>query len=164
MIPWLDLTLRIAILIVLLITWVAMVIPAFPAPAVMWVFTLAYGLLAGFEAGGALYFAAITLLTIFALLADNVLMLGNARKAGARWSSLLVAFFAGTVGSLVLTPLLGIPITLLTLFLMEYARQKDADQAWTATKNMIFGWGWAVVVRLLLGLAMLVLWAMWAWL
>jgi uncharacterized protein YqgC (DUF456 family) len=163
-IPWLDLTLRIGTLIVLLITWVAMVIPAFPAPAVMWIFTLIYGLLAGFEAGGALYFAAITLLTIFALLADNVLMLGNARKAGARWSSLVVAFIAGTLGSLLLTPLLGIPITLLALFLMEYARQKDADQAWASTKSMVFGWGWSVVVRLLLGLAMLILWAMWAWL
>jgi len=164
MVPWLDLTLRIGILIVLLVSLVAMVIPAFPAPAVMWVFTLVYGLIAGFEGGGVLYFVAITLLTIFALLVDNLLMLGGARRAGARWSSLLVAFAAGTFGSLFLTPLLGIPITILALFLVEYAYRKHADQAWRATKSMIFGWGWSVVVRLLLGLAMLILWAMWAWL
>lgn len=164
MIPWLDLTLRVGILIVLLVSWAAMVIPAFPAPAVMWVFTLIYGLLKGFGSGGVIYFIVITLLTIFALLVDNLLMLGGARQAGARWSSLFVAFVAGTFGSLLLTPLLGIPITILALFLVEYARQKDSDQAWRATKSMIFGWGTSVVVRLLLGLAMLILWAMWAWL
>jgi uncharacterized protein YqgC (DUF456 family) len=161
---WLNQTLRIGTLIILLVSWAAMVIPAFPAPAVMWAFIFLYGLLTGFEIGGALYFTAITLLTILALLADNLLMLGGARKAGARWSSLFVAFVAGTFGSLFLTPLLGIPITLLALFLTEYARQKDSERAWAATKSMIFGWGTSVVVRLLLGMAMLILWAMWAWL
>ena len=164
MVPWLDLTLRITILIVLLISWIAMVIPAFPAPTVMWVFTLIYGVLAGFEGWGIAYFIAITLLTVFALLADNVLMLGGARRAGARWSSLFVAFVAGTLGSIFLTPLLGIPITILALFLVEYARLRNAKRAWATTKSMIFGWGWSVAVRLFLGLAMLILWAMWAWL
>ncbi|MDZ7776169.1 MAG: DUF456 domain-containing protein [Bacteroidales bacterium] len=82
-------------------------------------------------------------------------------RAGARCSSPLSP---APSGSLFLTPLLGIPITLLALFLTEYARQKDSERAWAATKSMIFGWGTSVVVRLLLGMAMLILWAMWAWL
>ena len=163
MTPWLHTTVRISVLIGMIISWAGMVIPAFPAPLVMWAFTLVYGIIQGFGGGGILYFVGITVLTIGAMLVDNVLTLSRARMAGAGWTSLLLAFAVGLISSVLFTPLAGIPLTLLALYLTEYARKRDADQAWHATKSMLFAWGWAAIARLSLGFLILLLWVLWAW-
>jgi hypothetical protein len=63
-----------------------------------------------------------------------------------------------------LTPIGGILLWALALFLSEYYFQKDATLAWEATKSMVIGWGWAAVARLGIGLVVLGLWAAWAFL
>ncbi len=160
---WLGTAFRFVILLSLLASWIGMLIPAFPAPTVMWALTLLYGLSAGFGTLGAVCFGVITVLTIFSWFVDNILGLAGARKGGAQGWSLLIAPAVGLVTSILLTPIVGILLTGLSLFLLEWHLKKDWRLAWHATRAMLIGWGSAVAVRLVIGALIIALWAIWAW-
>ena len=162
--PWLDVTFRIVILLGLLLSWVGTVIPIFPGPTVMWIFVLIYGIVAGFDTLGAILFGIISLLTVASWATDNIFSIRGARLGGAEWSSVAIAAGVGLLGSLFLTPIGGIALTLLALYLVEFHHKRDAARAWEATKQMLMGWGWSTLVRLGLGLGVLILWGVWAWL
>jgi uncharacterized protein YqgC (DUF456 family) len=163
MLPWIETGFEILILVSLIVAWLATVVPIFPAPAVIWGLTLLYGLVTGFDVRGIIFFVLITLLTIAAVFTDEVLGLAGARKGGARWMSIVIASIVGFISSILLTPIAGILITVGTLFLVENYYKKDAEKAWQATKQMVIGWGWAIVARLAIGLVQILLWIAWAW-
>lgn len=163
-VSWLTLTLQIVVLITMILSWIGTLIPIFPGPTVMWALALLYGLVVGFDTRAVILFSAITLLTVASWLTDNVFSIKGARGGGAAWWSIAIASAVGVVSSLFLTPIIGMLLTLLTLYLVEYNRQRDPDKALKATKQMLLGWGWATVVRMGLGFANLVLWCIWAWL
>ncbi len=164
---WMDLV-RIGLLGGMLIGWLGLLVPFFPGITVIWLGALLYGILTGFGGSGSYFFLAITVLAIAGWLADNVLMIRFARKGkdeeeGASWLSIALAFVAGVVGSILLSPLGGIAATLGALFLVEYLREYDLHRAWERTWRMAMGWGWAMAARMSLGLLMIALWAIWAW-
>ena len=88
---------------------------------------------------------------------------GKARQRGARWTSIAIALTAGFFGSIFLTPIGGIAVTLGALYLAEYNHHRDKETAWAITKSMAIGWGWSFVVRFAVGLVMIGIWAIWAW-
>lgn len=162
--PWLIMGFKIFILVGMLLSWIGTIIPIFPGPTVMWVLALVYGIVQGFGTIGIIMFVIITLLTVASWLTDNVFSIKGAREGGASWSSVAIASIAGLISSLFLTPIIGVLVTLLTLYLIEFSKRHDSDQAMQATKQMLLGWGWATVVRLGLGFISLALWSAWAWL
>lgn len=162
--PWLIMGFKIFILVGMLLSWIGTIIPIFPGPTVMWVLALVYGIVQGFGTIGIIVFVLITLLTVASWLTDNVFSIKGAREGGASWSSVAIASIAGLISSLFLTPIIGVLVTLLTLYLIEFSKRHDSDQAMQATKQMLLGWGWATVVRLGLGFISLALWSAWAWL
>lgn len=161
---WLGSVFRLVVLLSLIASWIGTLIPAFPAPTVMWALTLLYGLSTGFGTTGTICFGMITVLTIVAWFVDNILGLAGARKGGAQGWSLVVASAVGLVTSILLTPIIGILLTGLSLFLLEWYLKKDSELAWRATKAMLIGWGWAAAARLAIGGLVIALWAVWAWL
>lgn len=163
MLPWLDIALRVAILFGLIASWIATVIPIFPAPTLMWALTLIYGIVAGFEVRGAILFGIISLLTVISWLADNFFGIVGARKGGARCTSVAVAWAVGLVTSILFTPIIGIVLTVGALFAVESYYKETKEEAWQATKSMLLGWGWATVVRMGIGLIQIILWVIWAW-
>jgi uncharacterized protein len=164
LVPWLDTALRVVILIGLLMAWGGTIIPIFPGPTVMWVFVLVYGLAAGFGTRGAIFFGVISVLTIVSWFTDNFFSLRGAHQGGAAWSTVAIAWVVGLVASFFTTPIGGILLTLLAVFLVELYRRRDAGEAWRATKQMLIGWGWSTVARLGIGFVVIVLWGLWAWL
>ena len=48
------------------------------------------------------------------------------------------------------------------LFLAEFGRHRDRDQAFKTTKGLLWGWGMSFLVRFGIGFVMVVLWAIWA--
>lgn len=162
MVPWVDVTVRVLMLIGLGATWLGTIVPIFPAPTLMWVLILLYGLVTGFDLKGGIIFAVITLLTIGSLLVDNIFSIAGARKGGARWWSVVIAGAVGLVSSLFVTPIGGILLTIAALFLAEYYFRRDANLAWDATKQMVVGWGWATVARLIIGAVVIGAWLIWA--
>jgi uncharacterized protein len=142
-----------------------LVIPILPGLVIIWVAALGYGLVAGFGVLGWTMFALITILMIGGSVIDNILMGTSAHKEGAPWWAALLAMVAAVLGSFVIPiPILGgILAALLTLFGIEWLRRKDWRKALASMKGMLLGWGWAFVIRFIIGLVMIGLWLIWAW-
>lgn len=158
---WLETILTVLISASMLVGLFGLVIPIFPGNVVMWVAALIYGLIFGFGTEGVILFILITLLTIAAMLGDNVLMGAKARQKGASWLSIFLALFAGVIFTLILPPLGGIIAAPLVLFGAEYFRLNDHREALDVMRGLLVGWGWAFVLRFGIGLVVLVLWLVW---
>jgi uncharacterized protein YqgC (DUF456 family) len=142
-----------------------LVVPILPGLVIIWVAALGYGLAAGFGILGWVMFALITVFMIFGSVIDNVLMGARAHKEGAPWWVILVALVAAILGSLFIPiPIIGgFLAALLTLFVIEWIRRKDWRKALISIKGMLIGWGWAFVIRFIIGVVMIGLWMIWAW-
>ncbi|MFT3893528.1 MAG: DUF456 domain-containing protein [Anaerolineales bacterium] len=154
-------------LFALLIGLVGLIVPVFPGLTVMWLATLVYaliqssrGLMTGWHW---LAFAIITVLMIGGNIVDNLIIASKMRDQYVPWSSILLAFAAGIIGSIFLTPLLGLLAAPLGLFLAELYRLKERNAAIASTKAYMVGWGWAFGARFLIGLVMVGIWMLWAW-
>jgi uncharacterized protein YqgC (DUF456 family) len=142
-----------------------LVIPILPGLVIIWVAALGYGLVSGFGVVGWVMFAIITLLMLGGSVVDNILMGTSAHKQGAPWWAILLALVAAILGTfLIPIPILGgIAAALLTLFGIEWLRRKDWRKALASIKGMMIGWGWAFVIRFIIGMVMIGLWLIWAW-
>jgi uncharacterized protein len=161
---WLETTIIILIALTMLIGLFGLVIPIFPGNVVMWLATLVYGLVFGFGKLGGILFAIITLLMLVAAAADNVLMGAKAREKGADWGSIILALIAGVIGTMIFPPIGGLIAAPLVLYWMELRRLGDADEAKIVVKALLTGWGLAFIVRFGIGVVMLALWGIWAFL
>jgi uncharacterized protein YqgC (DUF456 family) len=151
------------ILVVMVLGLMGLVIPIFPGNMVIWAGALVFGLVNGFDSRAIWFFVPITLITLAAFSADNVLMGAKAKQAGAAWSSIGIALVAAFITSVFLTPLAGLIAAPLSLFLAEFFRnQQDGKLAWKVTSGLMMGCGWAFVVRFGLGLITIGLYAWWA--
>jgi uncharacterized protein YqgC (DUF456 family) len=171
MTPELELFLQVVLetltLFALIVGLLGLIVPVFPGLVVMWLGTLIYAILQ--NAAGDMnswkwfIFAIITLLMITGSIADNIIIARKMRDKYVPWSSILFAFGASLVASLFFTPLVGLIIAPVGLFLAESRRLKDRDAAVDSTKAYMIGWGWAFGIRFLIGLIMIGLWMLWAW-
>ena len=129
---------------------------------VIWAGALIYGWVTGFDSRAVWFFVPMTLITVAAFSADNVLMGAKAKKAGAAWSSIGIALAAAFVTSIVLTPLAGLVAAPLSLFFAEFFRnQQDGKLAWKITSGLMVGCGWAFFVRFGLGVVTIGLYLVW---
>ena len=158
---WLEVTTQVLIGLTMLVGLFGLIIPIFPGNMVMWIAVLIYGFVFGFGLKGVVIFIVITLLTIVAMLGDNLLMGAKAREKGAAWRSIFLALAAGVVFTLVFPPLGGLIAAPLALFGSEYYRLQDRDQALQVMRALLAGWGWAFVLRFGIGLVVLILWGIW---
>ena len=142
-----------------------LVIPILPGLVIIWAAGLGYGLAAGFGTLGWIMFALLTILMLVGSIVDNILMGTSAHKEGAPWWVILIAMAAAILGSfLIPVPVLGgILAALATLFGIEWLRRKDWRKALASIRGMLIGWGWAFVFRFIIGLIMIGLWLIWAW-
>jgi uncharacterized protein YqgC (DUF456 family) len=147
----------------MIIGLLVVLVPVLPGLVIIWVAALGYGIAAGFGTLGWIMFAIITVLMIGGSFADNILMGTQAHKGGAPWWSILIALAAAIAGNFALPIIGGVLAALLALFLVELARRRDAKKALAATQGMLVGCGWAVVIRVIIGLVMIGLWLIWAW-
>lgn len=155
-------------LFALLVGLAGLLIPIFPGLTVMWAATLVYALV---QAGNGKMtwidwslFAFITLLMIVGNVIDNIIIVKHTHDKQVPWSSILVGFLAGFVASLFFTPLVGIAASPLGLFGAEYLRLKDREAALRSTRAWMTGWGLSVLARVGVGVFMVGLWMIWAWL
>jgi uncharacterized protein YqgC (DUF456 family) len=141
-----------------------LVLALLPGLVIIWAAALGYGLVTGFGTLGWIMFAILTVLMIAGTVIDNVLMGRSAHKEGAPWWATLVAMVAAIVGTfLIPIPIIGgILAALGTLFVIECIRRKDWRKALASLKGMLVGWGWAFVIRFIIGIFMIGLWLIWA--
>ena len=154
-------------LAILLVGLVGLIMPVFPGLTVMWLATLLYALLqaaAGRMTGWDWFlFGLITILMLVGNVVDNLIIARKMRERFIPWSAILFAFGVSIVASIFFTPIIGLAAAPVALFLAEYRRLKDRDEAITSTKAYMVGWGWAFGARLLIGITMTGFWMLWAW-
>src|SRR5512146_1834103 len=112
-------------LAVMLFGLFGLVIPVLPGLVIIWVPTLVYGVITGFNLASGILFAIITLLMLFGSVVDNLIMGQRARQQGASWVAIAVALVAGIAGSIVLPPFGGIIAALIGLFVVEFLRLRN---------------------------------------
>ena len=97
-------------------------------------------------------------------LRSSNLRLGRAALVGLSAAGLiLVAMLAGLLGTIFLPPFGGFVLAPLAILLLEYLRLRDWNEAWRSLRGLATGWGAAYFVRILLGLMIIGLWALWVW-
>src|SRR6185503_14642724 len=134
---WLPFFLQVALetftLFVLLVGLFGLIVPVFPGLTIMWIATLVYALIqnsAGKMTGWDWFaFVVITLLMIGGNIADNIIIARKMRDQYVPWSSILLAFAAGIIVSLIFTPLGGLVASPLALLMAEVSRLKDRGKA-----------------------------------
>jgi hypothetical protein len=168
---WLTLFLQVALetltLFALLIGLAGLIVPVFPGLTIMWLATLIYAIIQGtadkMTGWDWAAFVFITILMIGGNIVDNLIIAAKMRDQFIPWSSILIAFTAGIVVSIFFTPLIGLVAAPLGLFLAELRRLKNRDEALKSTKAYMIGWGWAFGARFVIGVTMIGLWMLWAW-
>ena len=158
---WLNLSLNILIYLIMAVGLFGMVVPIYPGVVIIWAAALIHGLATGFLTLEVWVLVVITLLAIVGTLVDNFLMGGKARQAGASWISIGGALLAGVIGTFAFPPLGGLIAAPTLLFLLEFARLRDSAEAWGITKGLLTGWGLSFVARFMIGLVMILIWAVW---
>ncbi len=138
-------------------------LPILPGLVIMWIALGVYGLALGFQGGGAWIFGVQTVLMLIGVFIDNVIMGAKAKTNGAAWSSLAIAGVAAFIGTFAIPiPIVGGLLAALgALYLAEYVRLREATLAWQSARALLAGWGWAFVVRFIIGIVMILLWVLW---
>jgi len=165
---WLQVIIETLTLFILLAGLAGLLIPVFPGLTVMWLATLFYALVESSDQNMTwvdwVLFALITLLMIGGNIVDNIIIARHVREKNVPWTSILLAYAAGIIVSLFFTPLAGMVASPAGLFLAEWQRLKDKKNAFDHTKAWLSGWGWSFAARFVIGIFIVLLWALWAWL
>ena len=160
--------LKVLTFLTLLTGLLGLVIPIFPGLIVMWIGTLVYAIIQSSNGNmtwvGWLIFALITILMIAGNVVDNIIIAKHMRDKDVPWSSIILSFAAGIIVSLFFTPVAGVIASPVGLFLAEWRRVKDKQIAFDNTKAWLTGWGWSFLAVFGIGVVMILLWALWAWL
>ncbi len=142
-----------------------LIIPIFPGIIIIWLSALVYAVvstLAGTMSGWDWFlFALITILGVFGTLVDNIILAAKLRQTGTPWKSIIIAYVVGLVASLFFTPLVGLLITPVALYLVEYRRLQDRSLAFESTKAFLIGFGWTFLALFAIGGTMVGLWLLW---
>jgi uncharacterized protein len=150
-------------LLLMVMGLVTILIPILPGLMIMWLAAMAYGFVHGFSTTGIILMGIITLLAFGGMLVDNLLMGAGARKGGASWGTILAALLGGLLGTLFLPPFGGFILAPIAIFMLEYIRLRDVQKAWQALVGLATGFGASIIVRFLIGLAIIGLWGVWIW-
>lgn len=146
----------------MLVGLIVLLVPVLPGLVIIWAAALGYGLITGFTTLGWVMFGIMTVLMIAGSLLDNILMGASAHKEGAPWWVVVIALLAAILGNFIFPIVGGVLAALLVLFLIEWARLRNARKALGSMKGLLVGCGWAVLIRFIIGLVMIGLWVIWA--
>jgi uncharacterized protein len=165
---WSEVFLQSLTLFVLIVGLLGLVIPVFPGLIIMWLATLFYALVENSLGRMAwidwFLFALITILMLVGNVIDNIIIANKMRGHSTPWSSILLAYAAGILASMFLTPLVGLPAAPLALFGAEYFRLRDRKQAFISARTYMIAWGWSFLAVFGVGVLMILFWMLWAWL
>ena len=160
LLQWLTLTF-------MLVGLVGLVIPVFPGIAVIWLSALIYACIEAAAGKMGIWdwvlFGLVTILMIVGSFIDNIIITKKLRETGTPWRSIGIAYIAGLVSSLFLTPFAALLITPLALYAAEYWRLRDPRKSFDSVKGWLVGFGWTFLVLVAIGAVMIGLWLIWAW-
>lgn len=166
---WAEIPLLFFVILGMLIGFFSLFLVFFPGLTVIWASIFVWGLSTSFNRSVGPWtftvtiatFVVITLLMLVGNVVDNFFMAGGARSKGASWLGIGLSWVAMIVGGIVFTPLGGLGLSMLILFITELIRVREYRSAFRTMSSMAMGCGWAVVTRVGIALVMIALFAMW---
>lgn len=161
---WLHVGVETLTLFALIVGTAGLIIPVFPGLVINWLAILIYGVVSGFGVKGWIIFVLVTILMIVGNVSDNVMMGGKARESGASWFSIGAGYVTSLAVSFFFTPIAGLAVAPLGVFLVEFIRRRKGREALKVAWALMVGWGWSIVIRITIGVVMIGLWMIWAWL
>jgi uncharacterized protein YqgC (DUF456 family) len=161
---WLRVGVETLTLFVLIVGTSGLIVPVFPGLFINWLAILIYGVVSGFGIKGWIIFILVTILMIIGNIIDNIMMGKKARESGASWLSIGTGYIASLVVSLFFTPIAGLAAAPVGVFVVEFIRRKKWREALNVAWALMVGWGWSIGIRITIGVVMIGLWMIWAWL
>ncbi len=163
---WNLVVLQTLTLFVLLVGLIGTLVPVFPGLLIMWLGTLFYALVEN-DAGRMGWlswtlFGVITVLMLFGNIIDNIIIARKMRGRAIPWTSIGLAFLAGLIGSIFLTPIVGLLVAPLTLFGVESIRLHSRRLGFDSAKAYMIAWGWSFAAVFGIGLLIIAVWLIWA--
>ncbi len=166
---WAEIPLLFFVILGILIGFFSLFLVFFPGLTVIWASIFVWGLSTSFNRSVGPWtftvtittFVIITLLMLFGNVVDNFFMAGGAKKKGASWLGIGLSWLAMIVGGIVFTPLGGLGLSMLILFITELIRVREYRSAFRTMSSMAMGCGWGVVTRVGIALVMIALFVMW---
>ena len=151
---------------IMLVGLFGLLIPVFPGLLIIWLAACLFALLE--NAAGRMQwidwvlFAVITVLMVVGSLIDNIIIARRMRGKAIPWTSIGLALLTGLLTSIFFTPIVGILAAPLMLFGAEWLRLRQARSAFESARSYMVAWGWSFAAIFGIGLLMIVLWALWA--
>lgn len=156
---------QIVLLVFMILGIVSLFLVIIPGLVITWAAILIsiaiHGFTNGFSTGTIVLVVVETLIMIAGNLIDNLVIGASARGKGASWISLAVALAAGIAGTIFFPPIGGLIAAPIGLMIAETVRLKNYRSAFSTTKGMVTGCGWAVIIRVLIGATMIFGWLIW---
>lgn len=149
------------VLFVMLVGLFGLLTTLIPGLVIIWVAALVYGLITGFNWLSGILFGVMTVFMLVGSVIDNIITGASALGTGASWWAIIIATVAGVAGTAAFPPFGGLIAALLALFIVEWIRVRDWRKALGSTRSWAAGCGWAVVIRFIMGLIMIMLWILW---
>lgn len=161
---WLRVGVETLTLFALIVGTAGLIVPVFPGLVINWAVILIYGVISGFGVKGWIIFILVTILMIVGNTIDNIMMGKKARESGASWLSIGTGYVASLVASFFFTPIAGLAAAPVGVYLVEFIRLRKGREALRVAWALMVGWGWSIGIRITIGIVMIGLWMIWAWL
>ncbi len=158
---------------IMLIGLFGLIVPVFPGLLIMWLATLFYALLESAAGRMTWYhwvlFGVVTALMVAGSIIDNIIIARKMRGRAIPWFSIGLAYAGGLVGTLafapfatIFTPFVGIVASLMSLFGAEWLRLRKVRPAFVSARSYMIAWGWSYAAVFGVGVAMILVWVLWA--
>ena len=161
---WLRVGVETLTLFALIVGTAGLVVPVFPGLVINWLAILIYGVVSGFGVKGWIVFTLVTILMIIGNVIDNIMMGKKARESGASWIAIGTGYIVSLVISILLSPIAGLVAAPIGVFLVEFIKRRKWRDALNVAWSLMVGWGWSIGIRITIGVIMIGLWMIWAWL
>ncbi|GAA6525728.1 DUF456 domain-containing protein [Intrasporangium sp. DVR] len=150
--------LNVLVLVVMIVGTVGIVVPVLPGLLLVWAATLLWAATSQ-STGGWVVFGLATAIYAMGLVSQYVIPGRRMRATGVDSRILAVALVAAVVGLFVI-PLVGAPIAFVgTVYLLERAKHRRHDRAWTATRHAVRAVMLNMGIELLTALLIIGTWA-----
>lgn len=147
--------------VIMLVGLVGIFVPILPGIELVWLAALGYALLHGLGGMSTVAFIIITLVFILGISSDLWITGAGMRATGTSLLSVLVGGFFLLIGSLFLTPLVGILLSLGAILLIEYLRKRDLKKALVSTGTMAASCALTYGFKFAVAIVMIIIWGVW---
>ncbi len=163
---WIEPLIIVLTFVVMIVGLVGTVLPALPGIELIWLAGVAYGAFSWWTFNATSWWSVawlilFTLLLIIGEMLSYFVAYAAPVKTGASWQAIVASIVLGFIGMFVI-PIIGALLgAILGVFLVEWMRRKNWQEAMKATTGALWGYGLSIGVQFIFGILMMGVWGIW---